>query len=416
MSVASEITRIANAKNDIATAIANKGVTVPNGTKIDGMATLIDSISTSQPEPEPAVDDDVIFIDYDGKIVYSYTSAQFANLTELPANPSHSGLTAQGWNWTLSDAKTYVASYEKLVIGQTYITSDEKTHIIIYLEQNYHNPYIGLAVNGTVTIEWGDGVSQDSTVTGTSTTTMIYTQAPYTKGGYYTIKIASVSGSYAIRGSSNAGSFLCTANEAASDLNYKYLYAVKGIHLGKNCTTPTYSFYNLGCLEYITIPTSSTTYGNYSFGNNVKVKAIIIPTGTTKMNTYAFNYCYASFISLPKSFNTYSNYLFRYAYQLYRFSIPPSGSSLESSVFQGLRILSEITIPSNITSIGTDMFSNCGSLKKLRFTSTTPPTAIATSFTTLTTDCVIYVPRAQLNTYTSASYYPDPNTYTYVGE
>lgn len=46
MSISSEITRISNAKTAIAQSIANKGVTVPSGTKIDGMATLIDSIQT----------------------------------------------------------------------------------------------------------------------------------------------------------------------------------------------------------------------------------------------------------------------------------------------------------------------------------------------------------------------------------
>ena len=45
MSVHSEITRLATAKSDISTAITNKGVTVPSGTKLDGMAALIDSIS-----------------------------------------------------------------------------------------------------------------------------------------------------------------------------------------------------------------------------------------------------------------------------------------------------------------------------------------------------------------------------------
>lgn len=46
MSVQSEIERIAGAKSDIATAITNKGVTVPSGTKLDGMAALIDSIES----------------------------------------------------------------------------------------------------------------------------------------------------------------------------------------------------------------------------------------------------------------------------------------------------------------------------------------------------------------------------------
>lgn len=44
MSVQSEITRLNTAKSNIATAITNKGVTVPFGTTLDGMATLIDGI------------------------------------------------------------------------------------------------------------------------------------------------------------------------------------------------------------------------------------------------------------------------------------------------------------------------------------------------------------------------------------
>ena len=44
MSVQSEITRLANAKTAIATAIEGKGVTVPDGTLLDGMAPLIESI------------------------------------------------------------------------------------------------------------------------------------------------------------------------------------------------------------------------------------------------------------------------------------------------------------------------------------------------------------------------------------
>ena len=46
MSVQSEITRLENAKNSISTAITNKGVTVPSGTKLDGMAALIGSIES----------------------------------------------------------------------------------------------------------------------------------------------------------------------------------------------------------------------------------------------------------------------------------------------------------------------------------------------------------------------------------
>ena len=45
MSIQSEITRLANAKTAIETAIEGKGVTVPEGTKLDGMAALVEAIS-----------------------------------------------------------------------------------------------------------------------------------------------------------------------------------------------------------------------------------------------------------------------------------------------------------------------------------------------------------------------------------
>ena len=44
MSIQTELTRITNAKAAIKAAIEGKGVTVPDGTLLDGMATLIESI------------------------------------------------------------------------------------------------------------------------------------------------------------------------------------------------------------------------------------------------------------------------------------------------------------------------------------------------------------------------------------
>ena len=46
MSIATEITRLQNAKASIKTSIENKGVTVPSATKLDGYSALIDSIQT----------------------------------------------------------------------------------------------------------------------------------------------------------------------------------------------------------------------------------------------------------------------------------------------------------------------------------------------------------------------------------
>ena len=48
MSVQTELTRITNAKAAIKTAIEGKGITVPAGTLLDGMAALIESIEAGE--------------------------------------------------------------------------------------------------------------------------------------------------------------------------------------------------------------------------------------------------------------------------------------------------------------------------------------------------------------------------------
>ena len=44
MSISEQITRLTNAKADISSAISAKGVSVPDGTTLDGMSALIDQI------------------------------------------------------------------------------------------------------------------------------------------------------------------------------------------------------------------------------------------------------------------------------------------------------------------------------------------------------------------------------------
>ena len=52
MSIQTELTRIANAKAAVKAAIEGKGVTVPEGTKLDGMAALVEAISAGGVAPD----------------------------------------------------------------------------------------------------------------------------------------------------------------------------------------------------------------------------------------------------------------------------------------------------------------------------------------------------------------------------
>jgi hypothetical protein len=57
-------------------------------------------------------------------------------------------------------------------------------------------------------------------------------------------------------------------------------------------------------------------------------------------------------------------------------------------------------------------------LNEIHFHAETPPTLSGAFFNANTAPraVVIYVPQGSLSSYTSASNYPDPNTYTYVEE
>ena len=237
------------------------------------------------------VQKDVNFYDYDGSIVASYSAEDFANLVQLPANPSHTGLMSQGWNWTLADAQTYVATYGKLDVGQMYVTDDGKTRIYIRLEQGRLAPYFGLAVNGTATIDWGDG-STTSIVAGDSISTVINTQHIYSAPGDYVIAV-SVNGSASLLGT-NKGSQILWKNSQSANENRCYQNSIQRVELGIGIDIGNYAFKACSSLASITIPSGVPSIGNSAFKGCSSLASIMIPSGVTSISSYAFYDC-ASF-------------------------------------------------------------------------------------------------------------------------
>jgi hypothetical protein len=59
-----------------------------------GFISEIGNIPTGGGSSGPITGNDVRFYDYDGTLFAGYSAADFAELNEMPANPSHEGLTA----------------------------------------------------------------------------------------------------------------------------------------------------------------------------------------------------------------------------------------------------------------------------------------------------------------------------------
>lgn len=339
---------------------------------------------------------DVNFVDYDGTCLYSYTLAEFASLTALPPNPSHDGLVSNGWMYTLQQAKTQAASDGKLFVGHLYNTTDGQTRIKIRLTEGRLSPYLGLYINGTATVDWGDG-SATSTVTGSSLGTITNTQHVYSAAGEYTICIDVTSGSCRLGGNANYGQLLW-ANETASATRTKnavYMIGITELNIGDNCqigSSPLYSaiYAELTYPSYTVIGTSL-----YGFGLGQHLPLILcLPYGITDLGNYAVDNNYVRAVQIPNTV-----------------------TSIGNNVFAKCYAIASLIIPSSVTSIGTSCFSDCYGLAELHFKSATPPTvANSNAFSNLPTDCKIYVPTGKLSAYTSATNYPSSSTYTYVEE
>lgn len=409
---------------------------------VTNLAEVVVSVSGGEAgQEELTIDAGVVFIDYDGIIVEEWETADVAGKTDLPNNPSHSGLTAQGWNYTLANIKTYIANYPDaiLVVGQMYITTSGATEIDVVLSSDTLQPYLGIAPNGTVTVDWGDN-STTSTLTGTSLTSLKWANHTYTTGGEYTIKLSVESGSFNFYGTTNGyGSILSRTNS----FNYSHLYnnTIRAIRLGASAGIGQYGVVTSYMLQTISIPKTANISGQYAFNSNYMLRCIVVPNGTTTLGQYWSAYSYGlhfvsvpqevtsigayahvnnNFIkaySVPQGVATISSYTLNGCTNAKRITFPNSVTSIASNGANNTYSLNRLTIPSSITSLQASCLANMRSLYKLRFEKTTPPTVSSSNvWTNLGTWCVISVPTGSLSDYTSATNYPSSSTYTYIEE
>ena len=299
-------------------------------------------------DPAP-VKSDVNFYDYDGTLLHSYTATEAAGLTALPENPSHSGLVAQGWNYTLAQIKAEVTAQGKCDVGQMYVTDDDKTRIYCTFPEGRLSPCLGICPDGTVEVDWDDGSDTD-TLTGTNLTEVKTVQHTYASAGDYVITLTVSSGSFAFYGQSN-GTYLLTKNGAPGNESITYANAVTRIEIGSSVSVSAYAFYACYSLAHVTIPSGVTSIGTYAFSACYSLASITIPSGITSIGTSAFNACYS---------------------------------------------LAHVTIPSGVTSIGNSAFVNCFGMSEYHLKPSTPPTLGGTSvFQNIPADCTIYVPYSQ---------------------
>ena len=161
-----------------------------------------------------------------------------------------------------------------------------------------------------------------------------------------------------------------------------------------------------GSLREITLPLSVTSIGNWAFGECLNLQRIEIPSSVTSIGDVAFVHCESlQSIELPSSVTSIGNYVFRCCSSLtsikvdegnmsYRdingilftkdlkriicypegtrdekYVIPSGVTSIGDEAFSDCNSLCEIEIPSGVTSIGDEAFFGCSNLRSIEIPS-----------------------------------------------
>lgn len=381
---------------------------------------------------------DVNFYDADGTILYSYTAEEFAALSETPEPPSHEGLISQGWNWSLADAKAQAALCGTLTIGQTYATDDGRTRIHIHLEKGRLSPTLRLGVNGSVSVDWGDG-SAAGTLSGSSLSAAQSLEHTYASPGDYVIALRVTGSAQALGDNTRGCRLLGKANDVTAE-NRAYQNAIRRLEIGSDfilgnhafnychflsCVTipkgvlslPLYAFYRCPSLAFITLPDGMTSVGGYAFQYGYSLRGAALPKTLESLGNYALAGCTLRSLTLPDGLETLGSSAFNDCGYLTHLKVPDGVTSIASNTFYACKSLLKIVLGENVGSIGATSFASCGSLAELHFRSVQPPTiSNANAWVNVATDCKIFVPAGSLSAYTSATNYPDSNTFTYVEE
>lgn len=389
---------------------------------------------------------DINFYDYDGVLLESWTLAELQTKTALPDYPTHAGLTSQGWNWTLEALKT---TNRKMNVGATYVTDDGSTRLYITIDVLGRTTiplYFSQTVANDVVIDWGDG-SATETVEGTGA---VNTSHTYTSVGDFVIKLKSTTGTMTLGDTVNSKNIFGINYEMESSKRYlvgrlkkvelnnsvilkrafKGCWCLSSLLLSKGLISDNFSSetFSSTILKFVVIPSSFENIRSNMF-DGCSLKGISLPNSVKKIGLSAFRGTSCKEITLPNLLTDQSDAIREYAFSengyLENFFIPTIKYVMERSfqqcyrlqkivISEGIEIiasqafyndysLTNVTIPSTVTSISQGAFQACVAMKEYHFKNTTPPNLSSTTSLTVPEDCIIYVPQGCAEAYKAAT-------------
>lgn len=434
--------------------ITEKGGT-PAGTTSLELAESIDTIPEGGGgEPISFTNDDLLeyirFFDYDGTLIYKALPSEVAEWQDYNKVTAllqqHNNLTFATWSLDLAELQ---ALNDWADVGACYTPTDNKGEVIVSITNP--NTAVIFADSGNCIYDWGDGSSDTSS----NNVSLTHT---YAAEGQYTIKITGtptwwafphstgrfITGTLIIPptvNSSNTGTLAsyhryCGATNIIFPLNYPNIASTDwgnehniSIIIGRfggiippNSTTLKVACYkvntNTALNSYIdrfrfygsgNITTQLTSYG--STGQGLSTYCIDLSKGVDSNNAanlYANLYSAkvinpARFVSRKQMAAMFSACWNLVEIKNFYENIGSKATQLNGAVFKNCYRLQTDLKFDNLTSISSDAFSGCGSLRTIDFSNQTvvPTLASTTAFSSCSANFLI--PDALFDTWTTST-------------
>lgn len=126
--------------------------------------------------------------------------------------------------------------------------------------------------------------------------------------------------------------------------------------------------------------------------------------GATKISEKVFSEFYKlKTVALPDSVKIIETKAFYWSYYITSFTFGNGLQTIGANACDHLDLLTNITLPSTMTSIGHRAFYDCSGLTSITILATNPPTLGSTAAFGNTNNCPIYVPAASVDAYKAAT-------------
>lgn len=243
------------------------------------------------------VEKDVNFYDYDGTLLYAYTTDEFLALEAFPDGPDHSD---KGWRflwWSIGrdidDAKGTIYDIGSAQVGAIYYNPNTT---ITFERTEEHDTTMTLNfsanIDNGVVINWGDGTPTETYTQGNS-----FMTHPYINPGKYTITLspnvdAGADNVIVNLGNTDDSFFGKTRNAmpGRDDLETTVTEIVVGSMCG---SIQPGAFRNLPRLKTVMVAQGVEAVDDKAFLNDHALKALIIPPSVDELGAYLTHNCFS---------------------------------------------------------------------------------------------------------------------------